>query len=105
MSLSVQVGDIRYFEVPERGGATIRWGATIRGNTVSHLTCKLNKFSKGPSSLQIDPFLFKHIPVYDFRILFGRQVELPCHQICASPDSQCSNFHSILKKVLNYQLA
>ena len=33
-NLSVQVGDITCFEVPKRGGATIRGGVTIRGNMV-----------------------------------------------------------------------
>ena len=33
-TLSVQVGDILCYEVPKRGGATIKRGATIRGNMV-----------------------------------------------------------------------
>ena len=42
-ALSVQIGDIIYFEVPKEGGAIIGGGVTIRGNTVHAIYYTFNK--------------------------------------------------------------
>ena len=39
-TLCTQVGDIVCCNVPKRGGSTIRWGATIRGNKVCKETLR-----------------------------------------------------------------